>query len=393
MGRFVETVAGERDASARLARLLDDWSVVGAALVDVDSGMALATHDGRAGGLDLELVGAAHADLVRGTFDTLAALHPSGPPTELVLSHGDGLHHLVRAVADPFGGRLALVVIVSGPQRTVTRMRRALRRIGADALVPRPASARPAHSATARPAGAGGPRGRSSARPVSAVPGLDRPASGGPVPPAGPAPARPVPPVGPAPVRPVGTGRPAPLPPTLPALVPVRAEEPHRPGAGAPPSTRPDLMPAGPAGDPIPAGGPGAAPPPVLPPPRRPTGSVPLPAGPPQIPAAAPSPPATSPFPAATPSPAAPPPAGRPGPDRAPAASGVRPLPRREPGGSTHPGIPHHPPSDGSAPGASWFTPATPHKPPRPPLPRPADDPPPAWAVAGGDRPPTNGPG
>lgn len=147
VGLFIETAPEDRDGAARLARLLDDWSVVGAALVDVDSGMALATSNDRTGALDLELVGAAHADLVRGAVDALATVHAAGPPTELVLSHGDGLHHLVRAVADPFGGRLALVVVVSGSARTVNRMRRRIRRIDAKALVPRPVSAQPAHSA------------------------------------------------------------------------------------------------------------------------------------------------------------------------------------------------------------------------------------------------------
>lgn len=144
MGRIVDLWAGRRDLT-RLARLVDDWSVAGAVLVDIDSGMALDCYTAREDHLDLELVGATHADLVRTALDALAGLHPAGPPTELVLSHSADLHHLVRAVDDPFGGRLALAVLVAGSDRTVNRMRRRLRRIAATTLVPRPVSARPAH--------------------------------------------------------------------------------------------------------------------------------------------------------------------------------------------------------------------------------------------------------
>lgn len=149
MARWIHrAMGGWGDAPpSPLARLLDDWSVLGAVLVDVDSGMTLTSFQGRGGGLDLELLGASHADLVRGAVDALGSLHPVGPPTELVLSHDGELHHLMRTVADPYGGTLVLAVVVAGPARTVARMRQRMRRIDARTLVPRPVSARPAHSA------------------------------------------------------------------------------------------------------------------------------------------------------------------------------------------------------------------------------------------------------
>ncbi|MGQ0573454.1 MAG: hypothetical protein ACT4RN_04520 [Pseudonocardia sp.] len=152
---------------SRLARLLDDWSVVAAVLVDVDSGMTLDSYVPRETGLDLELMGAAHADLVRGVVDALTGLHRLGPPTEVVLSHSTGLHHVVRTVPDPHGGRLAVAVLVTGSDRTVARTRRRLRRIAPGDLVPRPVSARPAHSAQ--------PSMHPIAHPIAQSPPPDRP--------------------------------------------------------------------------------------------------------------------------------------------------------------------------------------------------------------------------
>lgn len=74
-------------------------------------------------GADVEAFGARHADLVR----ALLAL-PGSPPRELTLVVDDR-HHLVRCVADPAGGRLALAVVVTGSSWVVRRVRRHLRQL------------------------------------------------------------------------------------------------------------------------------------------------------------------------------------------------------------------------------------------------------------------------
>jgi len=72
---------------------------------------------------DVEAFGARHADLVR----ALLAL-PGSPPAELSLVVDDR-HHLLRCVADPAGGRLALAVVVAGSPWVVRRVRRHLRQL------------------------------------------------------------------------------------------------------------------------------------------------------------------------------------------------------------------------------------------------------------------------
>jgi hypothetical protein len=72
---------------------------------------------------DVEAFGARHADLVR----ALLAL-PGSPPAELSLVVDD-CHHLLRCVADPAGGRLALAVVVVGSPWVVRRVRRHLRQL------------------------------------------------------------------------------------------------------------------------------------------------------------------------------------------------------------------------------------------------------------------------
>lgn len=84
---------------------------------------AIAGRRGAAPGIDPETLGALHADVVR----ALLALAGS-PPGELSLVV-DGRHHLVRCVADPAGGRLALAVVVTGSQWVVRRVRRHLRQL------------------------------------------------------------------------------------------------------------------------------------------------------------------------------------------------------------------------------------------------------------------------
>jgi hypothetical protein len=127
--------------SAVLRPLLDDRSIVAATLVDVDSGLVLDGYvddpDAHPTLADLELLGASHADMVRAT----AAV--AGPTlTELTVSTDDGHHHVLYAVPDPHGDRLAVAVVVRGSARHVARARRRLRTVPVDALTAGPSLAR-----------------------------------------------------------------------------------------------------------------------------------------------------------------------------------------------------------------------------------------------------------
>jgi hypothetical protein len=129
--------------SAVLRPLLDDRRIVAATLVDVDSGMVL---DGYASELadpgshpslaDLEMLGAAHADMVR------AASVVTPDLAELTVSTDDGHHHLLHAVPDPHGERLAVAVVVHGAPRHAARARLRLRTVSVEALTAGPTLAR-----------------------------------------------------------------------------------------------------------------------------------------------------------------------------------------------------------------------------------------------------------
>lgn len=124
---------------AVLGPLLRDRRVRSAVLVDVDSGMLL---DGCSADLELpelEELGAGHADLVRAA---LAGADGSGPACELVLTRGDGHHHVLRTVPDPHGDRLALAVVVSGGRLALERARRRLGVVSAPALTAGPSMTR-----------------------------------------------------------------------------------------------------------------------------------------------------------------------------------------------------------------------------------------------------------
>jgi hypothetical protein len=126
--------------SAVLRPLLDDRRIVAATLVDVDSGLILDGYvddpDTHPGFADLELLGAAHADMVRAA----AVLTPS--LAELTVSTDDGHHHLLHAVPDPHGERLVVAVVVQGAPRHVTRARLRLRTVSVEALTAGPTLAR-----------------------------------------------------------------------------------------------------------------------------------------------------------------------------------------------------------------------------------------------------------
>jgi hypothetical protein len=126
--------------SAVLRPLLDDRRIVAATLVDVDSGLILDGYVDDPGEhpelADLELLGAAHADMVK------AALVVSPALAELTVGTDDGHHHLLHAVPDPHGERLVVAVVVRGAPRHVTRARLRLRTVSVEALTAGPTLAR-----------------------------------------------------------------------------------------------------------------------------------------------------------------------------------------------------------------------------------------------------------
>ncbi|NMI01635.1 hypothetical protein HF526_30695, partial [Pseudonocardia sp. K10HN5] len=156
---------------ASLGRLVHDSRVIAAALVDYDSGMALQTYAAERSRVDLEYASAGHAELVRTAVDTFRSLLPASPPTEIVVSHRDRLHHLMRPVPDPLGDRLVLTLLVSGPERGLRRIQRRLRAVDLSSLAPRPAAPAPA-PAPVEPASPRGPEPFGPVQPPQATPAL-----------------------------------------------------------------------------------------------------------------------------------------------------------------------------------------------------------------------------
>ena len=155
MGRHRHVVNVRADGIAVvLGPLLRDERIVAAALVDVDSGMVLdawSAAGAAAGAPDLELIGAQHAEIVRNALELLRTWPATGGTVgtcEVVLGADDGCRHLLRTVPDPHGDRLALAVVVNGPQRVLDRVRKRLQAVSVDALTAGP-------SMTRRPSEAG----------------------------------------------------------------------------------------------------------------------------------------------------------------------------------------------------------------------------------------------
>ena len=197
MGRHRHLVNVRADGIAVvLGPLLRDVRIVAAALVDVDSGMVLdawSAADAATGPPDLELIGAQHAEIVRCALHLLRTWPDAGGATgscEVVLGADGGVRHLLRTVPDPLGDRLALAVVVDGPQRVLDRVRKRLETVSVDALTAGP-------SMTRRPSGGGW----SFDTPGPDVPAQPEPAAGLLSPGAGPATARPAPDRGVPPAR------------------------------------------------------------------------------------------------------------------------------------------------------------------------------------------------
>ncbi len=268
MGRHRHAVAVRTDGlAAVLGPLFFDPRIRSAALLDVDSGMVLdvcgpdtavgrtgrgvpAAHDHRD-----EVRGAAHAELVR---IALALAPNAGGRLGLVLEAGPD-RHVLRTVADPHGGRLALSVVVRGPDRAVRRVRKLLEEVSDAALTAGPSTA-------VRPGSAGW-----AATPATTAPVPDHP---GPVPPTTPA-GR----AGAAPASgPPGFGPPGPSgfgPPDPPRFGPP--EPPGFSPPGPPPRSGPMPPSALPAGPPSQSGPPSPRPP--LPRPPFPPTPTPAAAG------------------------------------------------------------------------------------------------------------------
>jgi hypothetical protein len=273
-----------------LGPLLRDQRIVAAALVDVESGMVLdawSAADAAAGAPDLELIGAQHAEIVRNALELLRTWPAAGGAAgtcEVVLGADDGCRHLLRTVPDPYGDRLALAVVLNGPQRVLDRVRKRLQAVSVDALTAGP-------SMTRRPSEAGW----SFDAPAPDVPAHPGPGAG--LAAAGPTPgSRP-------PVEARSPGLPA---PRRPSPVPFGAAAATReapgglprpaPPVAAPPTSRSDVI--GPSYSSGPAGGgpfasAGIRPiviPADAPPPRAPTSTAADEPRPPSPPAALPAP-------------------------------------------------------------------------------------------------------
>jgi hypothetical protein len=140
MSRHRHTVNVRADGlQGVLGPLLRDPRVLSAVLVDVDSGMVLDACSARWGRAELEELGAGHAELVRAAG---GGAGEADRHCELVLSRGDGWHHVVRTVPDPHGDRLALGVVVAGRWWALWRARRRLRTVSASALTAGPTISR-----------------------------------------------------------------------------------------------------------------------------------------------------------------------------------------------------------------------------------------------------------
>ncbi len=282
MGRHRHAVAVRTDGlAAVLGPLFFDPRIRSAALLDVDSGMVLdvcgpdtavgrtargvpAAHDHRD-----EVRGAAHAELVR---IALALAPNAGGRVGIVLEAGPD-RHVLRTVADPHGGRLALSVVVRGPDRAVRRVRKLLQDVSDAALTAGPSTAvRPGSTGWATPPPDPGP---TSAPPGAPAPGV--PAPGVPAPTTARAPwgsgghgevpepgARPT--AHPARAVPRAPGGPSPVAAGVSPPVPHRdaSRTPGAPGVsppGSPPWPGPVLPSALPAGPTAPPGPPAPRPP------------------------------------------------------------------------------------------------------------------------------------
>lgn len=125
--------------SDRLAAALDpvlgDPSVRAVALVDVASGMLL---DGDVARdeyePDLELLGARHAELVRGR-------RGAGPESHILVGSARGTHHVLRLIPDPHGDGLLLGVVARCSRWRLRRIRQLLAAVPDEVVTAGPSAA------------------------------------------------------------------------------------------------------------------------------------------------------------------------------------------------------------------------------------------------------------
>ncbi|MGI5130794.1 hypothetical protein ACQEVB_28585 [Pseudonocardia sp. CA-107938] len=129
--------------TAVLGPIGDDPAVRAALLIDIDSGMVLGAT-GHPTSADREELGALHGELMRlacGAVPGAGAGEPVDPgalDTEVTVHRGARQHLVVRRIADPYGDRLALSLLVEGPPRALRRVRRRLGWVSTAALTAGP---------------------------------------------------------------------------------------------------------------------------------------------------------------------------------------------------------------------------------------------------------------
>jgi predicted regulator of Ras-like GTPase activity (Roadblock/LC7/MglB family) len=120
---------------AALAGLRGARDIAAAVLVDVESGLVLDGYTTGPADPDLELLGAAHAELLAAA----AVIADAGTEVEVLVGHGERTHHLLRLVPDPHGDRLGVSVVVHGSRRRAAQLLRRLRAVPVAALTAGPA--------------------------------------------------------------------------------------------------------------------------------------------------------------------------------------------------------------------------------------------------------------
>jgi hypothetical protein len=116
--------------------------VLAAAVVDVESGLALDVVVSDGTRLEADALAAAQVEVLRSTVDLARVLRRS--TTEIVVRQGEAVFHLVRPLPDPVGAGLAVAVLVAAPERNLRRVRKLLDRIDPRGLVPSGPPVRPA---------------------------------------------------------------------------------------------------------------------------------------------------------------------------------------------------------------------------------------------------------
>ena len=102
---------------------------IGAALVDYNSGMALATLDGP-GGLDLNVAAAGNTDVVRAKMRTMASLQLDDTIEDILITLGTQ-YHLIRPLTRSHGS-LFLYLALDKARANLAMARHQLTRIEAD---------------------------------------------------------------------------------------------------------------------------------------------------------------------------------------------------------------------------------------------------------------------